>query len=93
MDGGSGSGCGCCSCGCLGCLAPFIAIGLVIMMMFAIFAPMNRDFQHMIPDDFQEYSPEFNDGTIIPTDKGSILPCYQLSSSSELTYLSIQTDF
>lgn len=93
MDGGSGSGCGCCSCGCLGCLAPFIAIIVAIMMIFALFAPMNRDFQHMIPDDFQEYYPDFNDGTSIPAGQGSILPCYQLSESSTWSNLSIQAQF
>jgi|GEM_PF-1726957 hypothetical protein len=93
MDGGSGSGCGCCSCGCLGCLAPFIAIIMVIMMIFAIFAPMNRDFEHMIPDNFQEYYPDFNDGTSIPTDKGSVMPCYQFSESSVITSRGIPAEF
>jgi len=92
MDGGSGSGCGCCSCGC-GCLTVLIAIIVALVMIFAFFAPVNHNYEHRIPDNFQEYSPEFNDGTIIPTDEGSVMPCYLLSSSSELTYLSIQTEF
>lgn len=86
MDGGSGSGCGCCSCGCLGCLAPIIATILAIGMIFAIFAPGNHNFQNMMPDDFQEYFPEFNDGTGIPIDKGSIQPCYELSEPVAITY-------
>ncbi len=81
MDGGSGSGCGCCSCGCLGCLAPFIAVILAIMMIFALFAPTNHRFEQMIPDDFQQYYPDSNDGTGIPADKGSILPTYELIES------------
>ncbi len=93
MDGGSGSGCGCCSCGCLGCLAPIIAAILVIGMIFAIFAPMNHDFHDMMPDDYQEYFPDFNDGTSIPSGKGLAVPCYQLSDSSAITTLSILTQF
>ena len=81
MDGGSGSGCGCCSCGCLGCLAPLIAIILAIIMIFAVLVPGNRNFEHMIPDYFDEYYPDINDGTGIPIEKGSILPTYGLSEA------------
>jgi len=79
MNGGNGSGCGCCSCGCLGCLAPLIAIILIFGMIFAFLVPMNHNYQQMMPDDFQEHYPEFNDGTGIPAEKGSILPVYELS--------------
>ena len=50
-------------------------------MVFAIFAPMNHNFEHMTPDNFDEYYPDTNDGTAIPADKGSILPAYELSES------------
>lgn len=101
MDGGSGSGCGCCSCGCLGCLMPIIATVLVFGLIFAIFTPMNHDFQNMtpedfqnmMPDDFQEYFPDFNDGSRIPWGKGLVAPCYELSDSSASTSLSILTGF
>ncbi len=93
MDGGSGRGCGCCSCGCLGCLVPFIAIIIAIIMIFAFFAPVNHNFEYMIPDDFQEYHPDFNDGTSIPTDQGSVLTCYEFSETSVITYRSSLAQF
>lgn len=80
MNGKSGSGCGCCGCGC-GCLVFLVAIFLVLGMVFAIFAPINHNFEHMTPDYFDEYYPDTNDGTAIPADKGSILPAYELSES------------
>jgi len=40
---------------------------------------MNHNYQQMMPDDFQEHYPEFNDGTGIPAEKGLILPVYELS--------------
>ena len=85
MDGGSGSGCACCSCGC-GCLAFLVAIILVIGITFAFFVPTNHNYEYMVPDEFQEYYPEFDDGTSIPSDKGSILPAYELSESFAITY-------
>jgi hypothetical protein len=84
MDGGSGSGCGCCGCGC-GCLVFLVAIILAMGMIFAMFAPMNRNFEHRFPDEIQEYYPDFNDGTGIPADKGSILPVYEISVSFAVT--------
>ena len=93
MDGRSGSGCGCCSCGCLGCLAPLIAIIMAIIMIFAVLAPWNRNFEHMIPNDFQEYFPDFNNGSSIPAEKGTILPCYEFAEFSAITYRSILTEF
>ena len=54
---------------------------LVLGMVFAIFAPMNHNFEHMTPDNFDEYYPDTSDGTAIPADKGSILPAYELSES------------
>lgn len=85
MDGGSGSGCACCSCGC-GCLVVLIAIILAFGMLFAVFTQMNRNYEHMIPDEFQEYYPDFDDGTGIPSMKGSILPAYELSESFAVSY-------
>ncbi len=80
MDGGSGSGCACCSCGC-GCLVVIIAIIVVIGMIFAFISPMNHDFQNMMPDNFHEFYPEFDDGTSIPSLMGSNLPGYELSET------------
>ena len=81
MDGGSGSGCGCCGCGGCGCLLFFVALIVAIMMVFALFAPMNHNYEHMIPDEFQEFYPDFNDGTLVPSDEASILPAYELTES------------
>lgn len=86
MDGGRGSGCGCCSCGCLGCLMPLIAIVIVMMVIFGLFVPMNRNYQHMIPDTWDEYYPDINDGTNLPTDKGALLPAYELSEALMVSY-------
>ena len=85
MDGGSGSGCACCSCGC-GCLVVMIAIIVAVGMLFAFFVPTNHNYEYMIPDEFEEYYPEFDDGTSIPSDKGSILPVYELSEAFSITY-------
>ena len=62
-------------------VSSLVAIFLVLGMVFAIFAPMNHNFEHMTPDYFDEYYPDTNDGTTIPADKGSILPAYELSES------------
>lgn len=86
MNGRSGSGCGCCSCGCLGCLAPLIAIIIVIMVVFAIFGPMNHNYEYKCPDSFDEFYPDFNDGTSLPSGEGAALPAYELSEAGTITY-------
>ena len=85
MDGGSGSGCGCCGCGC-GCLVVFVAIIVAIVLIFGLIVPMNHNYEYMVPDEFQEYYPDFNDGSSIPADKETILPCYELSEPFAVTY-------
>lgn len=89
MDGGSGSGCACCSCG---CLLFFIAIIVAIVMVFALFVLMNNNYGYVIPDEFQEYSPDFNDGSVFPSVNRSVRPIYELSESSAKTYGSILAD-
>jgi hypothetical protein len=89
MEGGSGSGCACCSCG---CLLFFIAIIVAIVMVFALFVPMNNNYGHVIPDDFQEYSPDINDGSVFPSVNRPVRPIYELSESSAKTCGSFRAD-
>lgn len=86
MEGGSGSGCACCSCG---CLVFFVVIIVAIVLIFAFFVPINQNYQYRIPDEFQEYYPDFNDGSGIPSGKRSVLPNYELSEPSAISYRSI----
>ena len=83
MEGGSGSGCACCGCGCLVLL---IAIIVAVVMIFAFVGPTNSDYQQLIPDEFQEFYPDLEDGTGIPSNNGSILPGYDLSATYSISY-------
>lgn len=84
MDGGCGSGC-CCGCGC-GCFVLIVAVIVAMIMIFAFFVPMNHNYEYMVPDEFQEYYPDSNDGTSLPHNKVSVLPGYELSESFVLTF-------
>jgi len=89
MEGGSGSGCACCSCG---CLLFFIAIIVAIVMVFALFVPMKNNYGLVIPDEFQEYSLDFNDGSSISSVNRSVRLIYEVSESSAKTCGSILAD-
>lgn len=92
MDSGSGSGCGCCGCGGCGCLVLVIAIIVAVVMVFAIFVPMNHNYDHMIPDDYQEYYPDLDDGTRSPSHQDSIQLCYHLTESNQASQRIILTE-
>ena len=83
MEGGSGSGCACCGCGCLVLL---IAIIVAVVMIFAFVVPTNYDYQQLIPDEFQEFYPDLEDGTGIPSHNRSVLTDYDLSASYSMSY-------
>jgi len=83
MEGGSGSGCACCGCG---YLVLFIAIVVAIVMIFVFVVPTDSDYEQLIPDEFQEFYPDLEDGTGIPSNNGSIQPGYALSASYSMSY-------
>jgi len=87
------SGCGCCGCGCLGCLLPVIVIIMVIAMVFSIFTPMNHHFEYMIPDDFQNYFPDFDGSSSLPSDEGATAVRYELRELSAISLSSRAAEF
>jgi len=61
-------------------------------MVFALFVPMNKNYGHVIPDEFQEYSLDINDGSVFPSVNRPVRPIYELSESSAKTCGSILAD-
>jgi len=61
-------------------------------MVFALFVPTNSNYGQVIPDEFQEYSLGFNDGSVFPSVNRPMRPIFELSESSAKTCGSILAD-